>query len=60
MPFFGHEDVVELEIPVVSGVAAVIPGFLTVNVSNWVKAGGAIAVFVIVYFFSPAKLVSGS
>jgi hypothetical protein len=40
-----------------SGVAAFVPGFLEVDVGNWVRAGGAIAVFAIIYFFSPAGLV---
>jgi hypothetical protein len=40
-----------------AGIAAFIPGFINVTVNDWVRAGGAIAVFVIVYFFSPAKLV---
>ena len=38
------------------GVAAMIPGFLTVNVPNILRAGGALAVFVVVYFYSPAAL----
>ncbi len=38
------------------GVAAMIPGFLTVTVPNLVRAGGALAVFAIVYFYSPAEL----
>lgn len=38
------------------GVAAMIPGFLTVTVPNFLRAGGALAVFVIVYFYSPAEL----
>jgi hypothetical protein len=33
-----------------------IPGFLSVQVSTWLRAGGALAVFVIVYFYSPAAL----
>jgi hypothetical protein len=41
-----------------AGVAAFIPGFIEVDVKNWVRAGGAIAVFVVVYFFSPANLVT--
>ncbi len=41
-----------------AGVAAFIPGFIDVEISYWLRAGGAIAVFVIVYFFSPAKLVA--
>ena len=40
------------------GVGAVIPGFLSVdmkpNAKLAVRAGGALAVFVILYFFSPA------
>jgi hypothetical protein len=39
------------------GVAAMIPGFLTVQVSNAIRAGGALAVFLIAYFYSPAELV---
>jgi hypothetical protein len=39
-----------------AGVAAMIPGFLQVTVSNWIRAGGALAIFVIVYFYSPAAL----
>ena len=38
------------------GIAAMIPGFLAVNVSTWLRAGGALAVFAIVYFYSPAEL----
>lgn len=40
-----------------AGIAAFIPGFLHVQVSTIVRAGGAIAVFVIVFFFNPADLV---
>jgi hypothetical protein len=40
------------------GVGAVIPGFLDVNVNTGTKlalrAGGALAVFVVLYFWSPA------
>lgn len=39
-----------------AGVAVEIPGFLKVKVHKFVRAGGAIAVFVIVFFFSPAQL----
>lgn len=42
------------------GVAAMIPGFVNVHVANWLRAGGALAVFVIVYFYSPAHLVGQS
>lgn len=41
-----------------AGVATGIPGFINVNVGRYVKAGGAIAIFVVVYFFNPAKLVT--
>lgn len=41
----------------VAGVAAMIPGFLHVEVKQIIRATGAIAVFAIVYFFSPAELV---
>jgi hypothetical protein len=40
-----------------AGIAAFIPGFLDVKISTFLKAGGALAVFAVVYFFSPAKLV---
>lgn len=39
-----------------AGVAAMIPGFLQVNISTWLRAGGALAIFVIVYFYAPAAL----
>ena len=39
------------------GVAAMIPGFIRAEVPKYVQAGGALAVFVIVFFFSPAALV---
>jgi hypothetical protein len=38
------------------GVAAMIPGFLRVDVKPGIRAGGALAVFVVVFFFNPAKL----
>ncbi len=41
-----------------AGVAAILPGFIEVKLQKWLRAGGAIAVFVVVYFFSPAALVS--
>ncbi len=37
--------------------AATIPGFLEVTISGIARATGAIAVFMIVYFFSPAGMV---
>lgn len=43
-----------------SGVAAMIPGFVTFNfqpaVDMLIRAGGASAVFVLVFFFNPAVL----
>jgi hypothetical protein len=41
-----------------AAVATLLSGFLQVQVSEVVKAGGAFAVFVIVYFYSPARLVA--
>lgn len=41
----------------VAGFAATIPGFLEVRISGWVKAGGALAVFFLVFFYNPARLV---
>ena len=40
-----------------AGIAVMIPGFLQVTISNWLRAGGALGVFVVVYFFNPASLV---
>jgi len=40
-----------------AGVAAMVPGFLEVEVAGWIRAGGALAVFVVVYFYNPAALV---
>ena len=43
-----------------AGVAAMIPGFIDLNLSPTaeltIRAGGALAVFVMVYFFNPAQL----
>jgi hypothetical protein len=41
-----------------AGVAAMLPGFLHAQVHGAVKAGGALAVFVVVYYFNPASLVT--
>lgn len=41
-----------------AGVAAMIPGFLQVTIPKWLRAGGALAVLVLVYFYNPAALVS--
>lgn len=40
-----------------AGIGAIIPGLIVVSVSNTVRAGGAIALFVLVYWFNPPKLV---
>jgi hypothetical protein len=45
-----------------AGVAAMIPGFIDLQLSPsaqlLIRAGGAIAVFVIIFFFNPAQLVA--
>jgi hypothetical protein len=40
-----------------AGVAAFIPGFFEFTVPGWIRAGGALAVFVFVFYRSPATLV---
>ncbi|MCH5532401.1 hypothetical protein L6205_25040 [Pseudomonas syringae pv. syringae] len=40
-----------------AGIGAVIPGFMEVQFQKWLRAGGALAVFAVLYFFSPANLV---
>jgi hypothetical protein len=40
-----------------AGFAAAIPGAIDVGVGHAVRAGGAMAVFVIIYFFSPAGMM---
>lgn len=40
-----------------AGITSVIPGFIRVNVPGIARAGGAIGVFAIVYFFTPAQLM---
>jgi hypothetical protein len=39
-----------------AGISSFIPGFLSITVKGFVRAGGALGVFVVVYFFSPAPL----
>jgi hypothetical protein len=41
-----------------AGFVSMTPGFIQVSISNWLRAGGALAVFAVVYFFSPAALVA--
>lgn len=41
-----------------AGVGAILPGFLNVHFKNWLRAGGALALFVLVYFFSPSAPAS--
>jgi len=38
-----------------AGIGASVPGFLEVAVSSGIRAGGAVAIFVIVYWFNPPK-----
>jgi len=38
------------------GIAAMLPGFMSVEISNYVRAGGALAAFVAVYFVNPPEL----
>jgi hypothetical protein len=40
------------------GVAACVPGFLELKYKSVIRAGGALAMSVIIYFFSPAALVA--
>ena len=41
-----------------AGIGAVIPGLLVVHVSTFIRAGGAIALFVIVYNLNPPQLIA--
>ena len=43
-----------------AGVGAMLPGLISVNAGTYVKAGGALALFVLVFWFNPAKLVTNS
>ena len=40
-----------------AGVGALVPGFLIIRYKNFLRAGGALAVFAIVFFFNPTSLV---
>lgn len=39
-----------------AGVGAVLPGFIYVQISNWVRAGGALGLFLLVYLVSPVAM----
>jgi len=39
-----------------AGVAATFTGFLDVTVKTWIKAGGALAVFIVIFFFLPGTI----
>ncbi|MEM6428395.1 MAG: hypothetical protein AAF708_04075 [Deinococcota bacterium] len=39
-----------------SSVSTLIPGLLDIKLNKWLKAGGALGIFVIVYFINPAPL----
>src|SRR5712691_5150601 len=41
-----------------AGIAALIPGFIELAYKRVIRAGGALGVFVVLYFFSPASLVA--
>ena len=40
----------------VAGIAVFIPGLLDINLGKWLKASGALAIFVLVYYVNPASL----
>lgn len=41
----------------VAGVATMIPGFIELSLSGRIRAGGALAIFVLVYLINPASFV---
>jgi hypothetical protein len=41
-----------------AGVASMIPGLLDITLPPWLKATGALAVFVLLFFYNPAALVT--
>jgi hypothetical protein len=43
-----------------ASLASILPGFMHVAAHKWVTAAGALAVFIIVYFLSPARLVTST
>ncbi len=42
------------------GIGAVLPGFITVNVRPFIRAGGALALFVVIYAFNPQSFLTGT
>ena len=40
-----------------AAVATLLTGFINIEIPNLLKAGGAFAVFVVVFFYNPASLV---
>src|SRR5207245_382374 len=42
-----------------AGVGALLPGLISVTAPPYIRAGGALALFVLVFWFNPPKLVSG-
>lgn len=43
-----------------AGAAAAFPGFIEIRFGKWLRAGGALAVFAVLYFVNPAQLVTKS
>jgi hypothetical protein len=41
-----------------AGIAAFLPGTLRIQISKWIRAAGALAVFVLVYLVNPAGLIT--
>lgn len=41
-----------------AGIAAFLPGTLRIQISKWIRAAGALAVFVLVYLVNPVGLVA--
>lgn len=42
-----------------AGIGGVVPGFIVINIAPYIRAGGAIALFVIIYWFNPPALATG-
>lgn len=43
---------------IAAGIGAVVPGLIQIHVTPWIRGGGAAALFVLVYLFNPAVIVS--